>query len=622
MLKSKTFWLHVLVFLALTAWSWRQWPDPLIDFGRELYVPWQLTTGKVLYRDIASLFGPVSPYINALWFTLFGTSLTTLIVCNLAILAATIAGLHYLVASACDRFTATAATMVTLMVFGFSQYVEVGNYNFIAPYSHEATHSIALAVAVIASLSHGIRVNRRWPFAVAGLAFGLLLLTKVETSVAMVVAVGTGFGGCLMLGAEARRTVKHGLALFLGILALPPFLFVLYFSWYFPIPTAVRMIGSSWTIALTTDVVRNDFYIRGMGLDDPINNSLMMLKMFVGFLMFVALAGAADRFGPTSWPASRWVAVGLRAARLGVLVLGFVYVPWFEFPRALPLIAVSAFVALVWLFVKRRHDREAAGQILPLLMWSSFAVVLLAKMFLYSRVYHYAFYLALPARILVIIVLAWLLPELLKGDGARGLTFRAIVQLVLASGVAAHLAISNGVYRSKNLSVGSGADRFLAFDSAERWHGASVREAVSRIERSMPKDATIAVVPEGVMINYLTRRENPTPFVTLMPPEILAFGEHNIREAMEQSPPDYVLRVFRAVSEYGVPNFGTDSRYGREIMEWVSSRYETIDVIGGRGLRESPQGIEILRRRVPGPPRADRVHMARPDDRPAGLEAP
>ena len=600
MLKSKTFWLHVLVFLALTVWSWRKSPDPLIDFGRELYVPWQLTTGKVLYRDIASLFGPVSPYINALWFTLFGTSLTTLIVCNLAILAATIAGLYYLIASACDRFTATAATMVTLMVFGFSQYVEVGNYNFITPYSHEATHSIALAIVVILSLSHGIRVNRGWPFAVAGLAFGLLLLTKIETSVAMVVAVGAGFGGCLMLGAEARRTASNGLGLFLGMCALPPLLFVLYFSRYVPIPTAMSAIGTSWTVALNTDVVRNPFYIRGMGLDDPVNNSLAMLKMFVGFLMFVALAGAADRFGPTSWPASRWAAAGLRAARLGVLVLGFMFIPWFEFPKALPPIAASACIGLVWLFVKRRHDREAAGQILPLLMWSSFAVVLLAKMFLFARLYHYGFYLALPATVLVIIVLAWLLPDLLKGDGAQGRTFRAIVQLVLASGVAAHLAISNAVYRSKNLSIGSGADRFLASDSAEEWHGAAVREAISRIEQSMPKEATIAVIPEGVMINYLTRRENPTPFVTLVPPEILAFGEDHIREAMEKSPPDYVLRVFRDVREYGVPDFGADSRYGREIMEWVRSRYDTVDVMGGRDLRESPQRIEILRRRVPG----------------------
>ena len=58
------------VFAAMVMASRGTWPDALIDFGRELYVPWQLTLGKVLYRDVQSYYGPLSPYINALWFKL------------------------------------------------------------------------------------------------------------------------------------------------------------------------------------------------------------------------------------------------------------------------------------------------------------------------------------------------------------------------------------------------------------------------------------------------------------------------------------------------------------------------------------------------------------------------
>ena len=113
---------HAALFLGLTWWSWRKWPDPLIDFGRELYVPWQITEGRVLYRDIESLFGPLSPYVNALWFRLFGVSLTTLVICNLAILAATTAGIYHIVRVSTDRTTATVAGLATLLLFGFSQY--------------------------------------------------------------------------------------------------------------------------------------------------------------------------------------------------------------------------------------------------------------------------------------------------------------------------------------------------------------------------------------------------------------------------------------------------------------------------------------------------------------------
>ncbi len=89
----------------------------LIDFGRELYVPWQIRQGRVLYRDIASLFGPLSSYVNASWFRLFGVSLLTLAICNMAVFAPTISGLHRLVRLSTDRLTANAASLIALLLF-------------------------------------------------------------------------------------------------------------------------------------------------------------------------------------------------------------------------------------------------------------------------------------------------------------------------------------------------------------------------------------------------------------------------------------------------------------------------------------------------------------------------
>ena len=76
---------------AMIAWTWRAWPDPVVDFGRELYVPWRLAEGDVLFRDIAWFNGPLSPYWNALWFRVFGAGLMTLACVNLALLALTTA---------------------------------------------------------------------------------------------------------------------------------------------------------------------------------------------------------------------------------------------------------------------------------------------------------------------------------------------------------------------------------------------------------------------------------------------------------------------------------------------------------------------------------------------------
>ena len=89
--KSNYTWigpsLLALLFLSICMVYWRRWGDIIIDYGRELYIPWQISSGKVLYRDIDYFMGPIAPYLNALWFKLFGVSITILFIYNLIIIA-------------------------------------------------------------------------------------------------------------------------------------------------------------------------------------------------------------------------------------------------------------------------------------------------------------------------------------------------------------------------------------------------------------------------------------------------------------------------------------------------------------------------------------------------------
>jgi len=46
--------------------------------------------------------------------------------------------------------------------------------------------------------------------------------------------------------------------------------------------------------------------------------------------------------------------------------------------------------------------------------------------------------------------------------------------------------------------------------AVDPFHG-TVETALVLVEKNVPPDATLAVLPEGAMINYLSRRVNPTP---------------------------------------------------------------------------------------------------------------
>ena len=77
----------IIAAVAMLWWSWGTWPDAMIDFGRELYVPWQLAEGETLYSDEAYFNGPLSPYFNSLWFRLFGVHMNSLVIANLCTIA-------------------------------------------------------------------------------------------------------------------------------------------------------------------------------------------------------------------------------------------------------------------------------------------------------------------------------------------------------------------------------------------------------------------------------------------------------------------------------------------------------------------------------------------------------
>lgn len=154
--------------------------------------------------------------------------------------------------------------------------------------------------------------------------------------------------------------------------------------------------------------------------------------------------------------------------------------------------------------------------------------------------------------------------------------------------------IANLRYQAKTLAVGEGADRILTNSGQGDWQGPAVNAALADLAAS--PGSSLAVMPEGVMLNYLSRRPSPLRVINLMPPEMMAFGEADILRSLEMAPPDTVVLIHRNVAEYGVPIFGSGERYGGRILGWVMSHYRPVRVIGHNPLDEQGSGLVILRR--------------------------
>jgi hypothetical protein len=582
----------------MLAWTWHTWPDILIDFGREVYVPWQLASGKVLYRDIAYFNGPLSPYLNSLWFRIFGAHLNVLLTANLLLLALLLTLLYHVLRTASDRLSAFVACLVFLMLFAFAQYVMVGNYNYVAPYSHELTHGLLLALGGIASTAaYAGRRGLTWLLC-AGLALGLVFLTKIEIFLAALLAVIAGLALVLHADRSGRTRTAFRVVGFAGAVLAPVIAAYLLLRTGMSARAALDGLVQQFVMVTTRTITASPFYAASMGTDDPSANLLRMLGWLGGYaLVFVPAFAVSLTIGATA-PYRRVAAAGVFALTAVVLSLTVRGALWLEAFRPLPLIMLTATALAVARVRGRSHDPVSMRSVLQISLLV-FAVVLLGKIALNARLYSYGFALAMPATLLLVVCLVGWLPTLVDRLGGYGAAFRAAALGAVVTAGVGHLAAMRARLMEKPFTVTaeSGAIR------TDRVRGPIVADLLHWIEQRTSPQHSLAVLPEGATVNFLTGRTNPTPYVNLMPIELFAFGEESILQAFQAEPPDVVLLIDRDVSEYGFREFGTD--YGQTLGDWIRAHYVRLTTLGDSPSAAAPGfGIEVLQ--YEGPTRSER----------------
>ena len=565
--------LLAALFALLATWSWGKWADPIVDFGNEPYLSWQLLAGR---RDLVSLYGPLSPWVNALWFTLFGASLRTLAVCNLVLAACLAAVVYRFVTASTDRVTATIATTVLLVSFVFSHHAEdAANYDFIWPYTHAATHGTILLVCGIAALGRAVVSDRTPAWVTAGILLAATALTKPEIALA---AAFTGAVAILWRVVDGRAERFRG-----------PLVFVA--GCLVPIGACGLLLGvdaltAPWMAIARVVGQEHAFASSLMGTDDWRGNAARVaVDAILWSIVAAALIAADGASAAMSHERRRWIAI-VAVAVVGALIVR-------DLPgvgRPLPVLVPIAAGVLAWIAWRRPVERR---RLVPLVLWATAAWVLLGRMLLNVHFHHYGFYLAMPAAILVVTLGVGTIPRLLADrtpDGGR--LVRTVALATVGLLVAYSVGLSAVSYAHMTVPIGRGANAMLGPDLDVSPTGSLAAALEERIAR-MPPGATLAILPQGALLAFIARRPNPTPYHDLMPPIFTTFGVEQVLAAYEARPPQYVVLVAWSGHEYGVATFGSPG-WGSELAQWVARRYEQMEAIP---TTPTTVGFSIWRRR-------------------------
>jgi hypothetical protein len=547
--------LALLAIIVLAA-SWARWLDPILDSGRDLYIPEKLVVGKVLYRDFQYYYPPVAPYLLALGTLIVGSDLAGYTFIGIAIGITAMLALYFLVRGLAGTIVATVACamFVTLSLTAATNW----GSNFIFPYAHAATVGMMFLLLYLAFMARFLfrtqtEVERRPPSAAdlsreAGargraplhssrdwwiaIACGILAAgSKLEFATLFAVSLVY----VIAIHRPPRKLVLGGFAAIAGSLTI----------------ACVAFSGSGWlwdNILLLTRQQRSiAFYANVQGTNHLASNVLRSLLGAAVILAFVLLLNVATAEGS-----------GTHKVKFVILVIALAALSFYggddKFFRAWSILQL----ALIPLALRNLRSP------LPFLLIAS--LLMSTRIFLNLTPDWYGFSLIIPLYALIVYVLFELLPS--RGVYSKRVALAwlpLLAILMIRTQIQQRYIWSHCVYPVET-------SRGTYFDwSKDR------AEIVQDFVRGAGSARGLVVIPESPTLNYFTRVDNPlsyqmfTPFISDMD-----WLERDMIAEFDAKKPEYLAFVSRPVGEFGYRGFGID--YNRALAAYIKSHYRVARV--------------------------------------------
>ncbi|MBR8835675.1 MAG: glycosyltransferase family 39 protein [Stigonema ocellatum SAG 48.90 = DSM 106950] len=560
----------VLACFILFAWaSWGKLELPFIDVGREVEIPARILTGQVLYRDIATYYGPLAYYANALFLLLFGQRLEVFYAVGIGLaLVATL--LFYRLAK---RLTdgPWAALSTTFMLI----YCALGGglFNFMLPYSYGAAYAIVLCLLAIAALDCYLSTGTIVWLVAASIACGLAGVSKQEYGVA---ALGSLLVGTNLYFPQSHQTrVKHSVLVLMvaGVCALLPYsLIAQQVSWgkmlSFLFPVSDASVLNRSILFQVTPIKTIKFWLS------------TFRTFFAGSLIIFLSTITAQRISKSirvSIP--QWLRtlldllVGFALAWVSLKLISLVCESLLDAsPNRLvkkiidslngikdPLKNLSwSIPVIIWWFAVNRPQKpqyKAAP-----LMWTLLVFSLLLNARWLFVIDFYGLYA--PPILLLFFTLFYHLTQPIKA--IKGLVWRYLAVCLLVAG-SVKLEMLAGYVYAPSSSYGT----FYTNDSALV---DSLNKTIKAIELS--RATSVLVLPEGNIVNFLTGTHSPSRELTFLPialphPE----DEQNFVERMQSNPPELIVYVPRKFLEW---NYKSYAEFNPIVDRWITTQHKLI----------------------------------------------
>jgi hypothetical protein len=595
-------------FVFGVAFSWQRWGNPLVDCGREMNQPLRLANGEMLYSEVRHIYGPLSPYLNALLYSLFGESLNVLYASGIISAIIILALCYWIARQLMNSYASTAATLSVMWLCAFKQ---AGNY--ILPYSYSALHGCALGLATLALLMKA--AGNRQPVAdttemesenenkvvdapaKAGQSPGLLDLsshTKPGNVTANRLQSTTYY--LLLAGVFSSLTLLAKTEM--GVAAMAAGLISAAILGYPNLRRAITLMVIFILPALVITIAVYGFILSRVGWHTFTHESYLLLQNVpLELVYFNKRMSGFDRLQQVALTESG----NARIVYLwGLLVLSIVLIislsftgimNWDSGPYlAMPILLLALLIPETRNFLKQfSRNAFANRQTVLLIITGTYAFASLARVILRVRSGGaYSSYLLPISVILFTYILSYQFTSFIKERPTRVLARNILIGLIMADAI-----VTSGLlayrYRIRNTYpiVTTRGTMFAVPDL-----GAAFEQAIAFINQETAPDESIAVMPEGTSLLFLTNRKNPLREEITTPGFLDRAGEERAIRQLTESNTRFILIANRATSEFGATIFGRD--YCQHLMGWIKTNYEESTVFSPEGNKNFQIGDKVF----------------------------
>lgn len=503
----------------------------LIDFGREVYYPQEILSGKVLYKDLFNIYGPLSYQINAIWYKIFGIKLSTLYGAGIFTSLLTVSGIYLIAQKFLSKFLSFCIGFFTIAVGVTATSI----FNFHFPYSWAVMYGLVTFLyslyfllkywdnkdvknLYLSSFLAGIAITCKYDFLLYALV--VLAISVKERNwkaiASFVIAPVLSFGTLFVQGLRIDSLVNSLLTTFL--------------------------MAKSKTLT---------YFYQNSGI---YFNPKAILTDFILFIKF-AIPFCTILFATCCFNIKKVNSISLSLIGWALFLLMFNVKFAFGF---LPILLALLFIAEL---TKSRFEKKYDIKTIILTLST---ITVCAKVFWVMLLGSYGNFYVSIALVALFAILFKYLPQ--KLEKVTGIYVLAMSLIILLTNITA--------LRLENYKISTP----IGTIHTSKAYAESSNQLIEYINQNAKQDDKIVIFPEGMTINFLTARKSDDYYNSLLPLYIETFGEKKLIEHFKKNNPEYVIFNNLDMKDYYFRYICQD--YALDFCAFVQNNYELDSVIG------------------------------------------